>query len=148
MIGIISNWIFIWFILFIFNLIPRNPFWILVIAYIITLSEIFYLFLKNTNNYNLIKFFIINVCLKFIPILIILIKMNFKIPKFDLKDFKFGGIIIVIYIITLIIVNENPFITYKQIFSTYIKDDNKYRSYISKLYDDIYNFGYLGRTRL
>lgn len=147
-IDILSYWFFLWFLLFIFGFIKSNPFWILVFAYIITFIEFLYLKSKCANNYNLIKFAIINIILKIIPIIIILSLNNFKIPLFNIKDFKFAIIIIIIYLITMIIININPINSYQNMFLTYINDDNKYRSYISRLYDDLYNFWYPISTRL
>ena len=81
MIEIISNWFFVWFLLFIIGIIKENPLWFLIIGYIITFIQIFYLIYRKINNYNLIKFAIINFILKIIPIIIILVKtsFNFKI---------------------------------------------------------------------
>lgn len=141
MIAIISYWFFIWFLLFMFNLTLANPFWILLISYFITFGEFIFLISKGANKYNLTKFMIINVLLKFIPILIIAIKMNFKIP-INIYDFKIAFIIIIFYIVIMISVNKNPIIEYKNMLNTYISNDNKYRTYISRLYDDIYSFWY------
>jgi len=139
MIEIISYWFFLWFLLFIFRIIKSNPFWILVFSYIITFGEFLYLKKEGANNYNLTKFMIINVILKIIPIIILLIYSNFNVP-FKFYDFQIAFIIILVYILTLIILNKNPIIAYKRMLNTYINDDNKYRTYISKLYDDLYNF--------
>lgn len=125
--------VFLWFLLFIFGLIKANPFWILVISYIITVGEFLYLKSKETNNYNLRKFMIINVILKVLPILII-------ISLFKFYDFKFMFIIIILYIFIMFIFNKNPIHSYERMLNTYINNDNKYKTIISKLYDDIYNF--------
>ena len=149
MVEIITYWFFVWFILFIFNFTSSNPFWILCITYIITFGEFLYLIHKKTNAYNLRKFMIINVIFKFIPIIIILIKMNFKIPNLFLeKDLKNVYIITSLYIITMAVININPIMAYSRMLNTYINDDNKYRTYISRLYDDIYSFWYPSSTRL
>ena len=123
--------VFLWFLLFIFRIIKSNPFWILVFSYIITFGEFLYLKKEGANNYNLTKFMIINV--------ILLIYSNFNVP-FKFYDFKIAFNIILVYILTLIILNKNPIIAYKRMLNTYINDDNKYRTYISKIYDDLYNF--------
>lgn len=149
MIEIITYWFFIWFILFIFNITLTNPFWVLLIAYIFTFAEFLYLIYKNTNAYNLKKFMIINVIFKIIPIIIILIKMKLKIPSLDFRrTLKIVYIIIAIYIITMASLNINPIIAYSRMLNTYINDDNKYRTYISRLYDDIYSFWYSGSSRI
>ena len=78
MIEILSYWFFLWFFLFIIGIIKQNPLWFLIIGYIITIFEFIYLIYKKTNNYNLIKFFIINILIKVIPVIIILIKTSFN----------------------------------------------------------------------
>ena len=147
MIEIISYWFFAWFLLFIMGIIKSNPFWILVISYIITIMEYAYLKHKGANFYNLTKFMIINIILKFIPILIILIIMKFKVP-FNINDFIIAFILVFIYLITMIIFNINPIIAYQKMLNTYINDDNKYRTYISRLYDDLYLFWNPFSTRI
>lgn len=139
MIEIISYWFFIWFLLFIIGIIKENPLWFLIIGYILTLLEFFYLIYKKTNNYNLIKFMIINIIIKIIPIFIILqiTTFNFKINS---NDIKFGISLIMIYIITLAVLDINPIKNYKRMINTYINDDNNYKTFISRLYDDFYNF--------
>jgi hypothetical protein len=148
MVEIITYWFFIWFLLFILNITSANPFWILVIAYIITFMEFLYLIYKKANAYNLKKFMIINVVFKVVPILIILIKTNFKIPIFDVQTLKIAYVITALYIITMGVLNINPINAYSQMLNTYINDDNKYRTYISRLYDDIYSFWYPGSSRI
>ncbi len=147
MIEIISYWFFAWFLLFIIGIIKSNPFWILVISYIITIMEYAYLKHKGANFYNLTKFMIINIILKFIPILIILIIMKFKVP-FNINDLIIAFILVFIYLITMIIFNINPIIAYQKMLNTYINDDNKYRTYISRLYDDLYLFWNPFSTRI
>jgi hypothetical protein len=139
MIEILSYWFFLWFLLYIIGIIKQNPLWFLIIGYLITIIEFIYLIYKKTNKYNLIKFFIINIIIKFIPIIIILIKtsFNFIITTYDIK---FGISLIMIYIIIMNAFNINVIKQYNKLLNTYIKNDNNYKSFISKLYDDIYNF--------
>ena len=40
----------------------------------------------------------------------------------------------------MFIFNKNPIDSYERMLNTYINNDNKYKTIISKLYDDIYNF--------
>lgn len=139
MIEILSYWFFIWFLLFIFGIINANPLWFLIISYIITFFEFSYLIYKKTNNYNLTKFFIINVIIKFFPILIILIRTSFDF-NLNFIDFKFGISLIMIYIIIMNIFNINPIVNYNLMLNTYVNNDDIYKTYISRLYDAIYNF--------
>lgn len=139
MIEIISYWFFIWFILYIIGIIKYNPLWFLIIGYIITIFEYLYLTYKKTNNYNLIKYLIINIIIKLIPIIIILNLTMYNL-SIQSSDIKFGMSIIMIYIIIIASLNINPINSYNDMLNTYINDDNNYKTYISRLYDDIYNF--------
>lgn len=134
MIEIFSYWIFVWFILYYIGLTKYNPLFILIIGYIFTLFELIYLMISKISFYNLIKYFIINILIKFIPILLII-----KFPlKFNINDIYISISLLIIYFITMIILNKNPYEYYKMMINTYINDDNKYKTYISKFYDFIY----------
>ena len=134
MIEIFSYWIFVWFILYYIGLTKYNPLFILLIGYIFTLFELIYLIISKISNYNLIKFFIINIFIKFIPILLII-----KFPlRFNINDIYISINLLILYFITMIILNKNPYEYYKMMINTYINDDNKYKTYISNFYDFIY----------
>ena len=135
MIEIFSYWIFIWFILYYIGLIRYSPLLLLIIGYIFTLFELIYLIIIKISNYNLIKFFIINVIIKFIPILLII-----KFPiKFYMDDVYISVYLILIYIIIMSILNKNPYEYYKLMIHTYIYNDDKYKTLISKFYDYLVN---------
>ena len=142
MIGIISYWFFIWFLLFIFGFIKANPFFILVISYIIILYGFFYLKYNNASNYNLLKFFIINIIIKLIPILILICTNQ---HKFNYYDFYFLLNILILYIFVNYIFNINPIDTYKRISYNYINNKNNLNIF-GKLYDNIYNFLFIKCT--
>jgi len=148
MIEIFSYWIFIWFILYYLGLTKYNPLLILIVAYIFTLFELIYLIKNNISKYNFIKFFIINIIIKLIPILLII-----KFPlKFNINDIYISIYLILIYFIIMIILNKNPYDYYKMMINTYINNNdndndnnndnnnnnNQYKTFISKLYDFIY----------
>jgi hypothetical protein len=134
MIEIFSYWIFIWFILYYIGLIKYNPIFLLILAYIYALFEFIYLIIHKTSKYNLIKFFLINTLIKLLPILLII-----KFPlRFKLDDIYVSIYLILIYLILMSIMNKNPYDYYKMMIKTYINDDDKYKTYISKLYDFIY----------
>ena len=132
MIEIFSYWIFIWFILYYFKLTKYNPLLLLIIGYVITLGELIYLISQKTSKYNIIKFAILNILIKLIPIFLII---NTKIV---FKDLIISLYIISLYIITMMIMKINPYKFYKTMLNTYIYDDNKYKSIFSKIYDYIY----------
>jgi hypothetical protein len=138
--SIFSIWLVIWFLLYIFNIIKYNPLFILIIAYIITAFEIIYLYYYKTSIRNLFKFFIINIILKIIPIILIYIKNgNLKIYK---KDIYASIIILLLYFIYLFIFNINPIIIYTNLLDSYINNTEKNKGFISILYDKIINMFY------
>ena len=141
MIEIISYWFFIWFLLFIFGFIKANPFFILVISYIITLYGVFYFKYNNANNYNLLKFFIINIIIKLIPIIILICTNQ---HKFNYYDLYFLLNILILYIFVIYIFNKNPIDTYKHLYYSYI--NNKSKTFLSKFYDNTYNFLFIKCT--
>jgi hypothetical protein len=136
MFEIFSYWIFVWFILFYFNITKYNPLFILIIGYLFTFLEFVYLISNKINLYNGFKFFIINVIIKFVPIIII-INMKKTIIKF--VDIIISFYLFLIYIIVMLIFHKNPYEYYKNMINTYLKDDNNYKSSFNKLYDYLYN---------
>ena len=131
-IEIFSYWIFIWFLLYYFKFTKYNPLLTLIVGFIITIGELIYLISQKTNKYNLIKFTVINIIIKVIPILLI---YNHKIT---FKEFVINFYIFLIYIITMAIMNINPTDIYRKVLNTYIQDDNKYQSVFSKFYDYLF----------
>jgi len=137
MLEIFSYWIFIWFILYYINFIKYNPLFILLCSYIFTIFELLYLSITKISNYNFIKFFIINILIKFLPILLI-IKFPIKINLTDIYISIF--LFIVYYLFIIIIYKKSPYYYYISMIDTYIEDNNEYKSYISIMYDYIYNY--------
>jgi len=136
MIEIISYWFFIWFLLFIFGFTKANPFFILVISYIIILYGVFYLKYKKANNYNLLKFFIINIIIKLIPIIILICTNQ---HKFNYYDLYFLLNILIIYFCVINILGKNPIDIYKRIYYKYI-NNSKNLNIIETIYDNTYKF--------
>ena len=85
------------------KLTEYNPLLLLIIGYIITFGELLYLIFKKSSKYNIIKFVIINTILKIIPI-IMLINTTIRF-----KDFIMSLYIILIYMITMAIMNINQY---------------------------------------
>jgi hypothetical protein len=134
MIEIFSYWIFVWFILFYIGLTKYNPLFILIIGYIFTLFEFIYLIINKSSRYNLIKFMIINIIIKFIPILLII-----KFPlRFNIDDIYVSIYLIFFYFIIMSIMNKNPYEYYKLMIHTYLFNDEKYKTYISIIYDKLF----------
>ena len=133
---IFSYWIFGWFILYYCRIITYSPKFALIIGIIENIFSVFYLIFMNTSNYKIIKFIIINICIKVIPLFII-IK-----DKIVWKDIYATFILFIIYIIWLFINNpKNLFKTYIQMINNYTTktDSKKKLTFLSYIYDKIYN---------
>jgi hypothetical protein len=126
-----SNWIFIWFILYLSNIIPYNPKLIILLGFVIIIGILYYLYINNAPTYNLFKFALLNLFMKAIPIVIL---YNISI-KFE--DFYFSIGIFIIYLIWLDINDTNFFTIYKKLINNYINGSTN--TTISNLYDNIYN---------
>jgi len=136
MISFISYWFFLWFILFIMGIIKANPLIFLLISLIFILTQIIYLYINNTNTYNLTKYIIINMIIKIIPIYILI---SYYPISINYDDISFGLLLIVIYIITMIILKIDVIKSYNRIIRNYIDNNEKDKTEISKLYDYYYN---------
>ena len=133
---VFSYWIFGWFILYYYRIVSYSPKFALIIGIIENILIIFYLIFMNASNYKIIKFIIINFCIKVIPLLMIIR------DKIIWKDIYATFILFIVYIIWLFI--NNP----KKIFQTYIHMINNYSSksdskkkltFLSYIYDKIYD---------
>lgn len=134
---ILSYWIFIWFLLFCFGLVKYNPFFLLCIGLLFSFIEIYYLISKKISEYNIIKFTIINIIIKSIPIIIlILMKKN----KCNTNDILFSISFVSIYLLYLHFNNTNIIEIYNRILNGLLNENNSdyYKTNISKLYDKIY----------
>lgn len=140
MIKIFSNWIFIWFILYYFKIVKETPIIILIIGYLLSYVQLAYLYYNNANRYNIIKYLIINICFKLIPIIIILTDKELNRNIND-NDIYVTIVIILFYLFIMSCLNSNPYNHYLMTIKTYINNDNNHiKSTISKTYDNIYNY--------
>lgn len=134
MIKVFSFWILLWFILYYFGFTKYNPLFILLLACIFPFIQLIYFIIYKISYYNFFKYLIINIIIKVIPILLII-----KFPlRFKMVDVYLSVYLILIYIVLMSILNVNIYEFYKEMISTYIYDDNKNKTYISKSYDYIY----------
>jgi hypothetical protein len=134
MIKVFSFWILLWFILYYFGFTKYNPLFILLLACIFPFIQLIYFIIYKISYYNFFKYLIINIIIKVIPILLII-----KFPlRFKMVDVYLSVYLILIYIVFMSILNVNIYEFYKEMISTYIYDDNKNKTYISKSYDYIY----------
>lgn len=134
-IEIFSYWLFVWFLLFYIGIIKETPLLFLCLGYVVSIIEMIYLFMKKTSTYNIKKFFIINIIIKLIPIIIIVLKSPSPIQINLYKNIKFGLIIVLVYVIVMNILGINIKNEYLNMINSYVKDEKEKRTYISKLYD-------------
>ena len=130
---IFSYWIFIWFILYLLKLVPYNPKLIIILGIIEILFTLIYLILKNASIRKITKFLIINIIIKFIPLLLI-----YKDPLMK-KDIYATIIFVLIYLIWMYINDVNVIKVYQKLINSYLEKNSHSGSYFSQLYDIIYN---------
>lgn len=129
---IFSYWIFFWFILYLLKLVPYNPKLIIILGIIEITFTLIYLIFKKAKLQKIIKFIVINIVIKFIPLLLI-----YKDPLRK-KDIYATFILILIYLIWLYINNVNILEIYKKLVNSYLNNSSP-RSYFSQYYDLIYD---------
>ena len=134
MIEIFSNWIFVWFILFELNIIKYNPFIVILLGTILVLLSNVYLIYIQISLYNIIKLFIINFILKFIPLFIMI---YYKQNTISYNDILFTIILCNMYLIVLYMLNTNVYAIYFKL-SDNLMFDKHNESFLSKIYDKIY----------
>lgn len=135
---IFSYWVFVWFMLFVFKIIPYNPTFILVGSLGFTLLEVLYMLHSDASNYNTIKFIVINIILKSIPIMILWYLHKLKVST---NDIFFTITIFVIYNIYLFINGTNLLKIYKHILNVYIRNstNSNHKTLLSNTYDYLYS---------
>ena len=126
---IFSYWIFLWFILYLLKLVPYNPKIIIILGIIEILFTLIYLIVKNASIRKITKFLIINIIIKFIPLLLI-----YKDPLRK-KDIYATVILVLIYLIWMYINDVNIIKVYQKLINSYLENNSSSRTYFSKLYD-------------
>ncbi len=91
----ISYWIFIWFLIYYFNFTSYNPFFLLVLGFIFNLCNMFYMHAKKMYD-KLFVYSIVNICIKFIPILLLIYENR---AYLDVKSFNFTIIFVIVYLL-------------------------------------------------
>jgi hypothetical protein len=130
---IFSYWIFLWFILYLLKLVPYNPKLIIILGIIEILFTLIYLIVKNASLRKITKFIIINIIIKFIPLLLI-----YKDPLMK-KDIYATVILVLIYAIWMYINDVNVIKVYQKLINSYLEKKSFSGTYTSQLYDIIYN---------
>ena len=137
-IAMFSTWLLIWFFCFIIGIIKANPLFFLIFAYIYTLIGNVIIYLSPIYAYdNYVKYIIINIVIKVIPIFIII---TFYHISFNKLDIYFGLFLFLIYIILMIFININPFIYYYELVNKgFIQNNKDYLPFYVNIYDFIIN---------
>ena len=130
---IFSYWIFLWFILYLLKLVPYNPKIIIILGIIEILFTLIYLILKNASIRQITKFLIINIIIKFIPLLLI-----YK-DQIERKDIYATVILVLIYLIWMYINDVNVIKVYQKLINSYLEKNSHSGSYFSQLYDIVYD---------
>ena len=68
---ILSYWIFAWFILYLYDVVPYSPHLALVLALLFEFGILFAMFYNRTSNYYIALFVIITIIIKGIPLYIL-----------------------------------------------------------------------------
>jgi hypothetical protein len=67
-----SAWVFVFFMLYYFNLSFFNPIILLILAFIVVLFSTTYIYIESKSIYHTMNYFGINMFVKFLPILLII----------------------------------------------------------------------------
>jgi hypothetical protein len=117
---LLSAWIFIYAVLYIFRLVPFNPILLLYIAYSFVIYSSFYILAYGTNINRYYFYLLINSVFKIIPIIII---QNDKITSHDIM---FTGVFVLVYVVYMSLIREDIVCTYRDLV-LYVIDPNQGR---------------------
>jgi hypothetical protein len=105
---ILSYWIFAWFILYIYDVVPYSPHLALVLALLFEFGILFAMIYNRTSNYYIALFVIITIIIKGIPLYIL------RNETIDYASQMFYmGVLMVTYVGWLLINKKNPIDYYK-----------------------------------
>lgn len=139
---IYSDWIFIWFLLFISPLNPKqsfaynylNPVYSLYLALLHNIITLILLFVQNAKPNVIVKMFLLLLCEKIIPIYILWTVYNHKTTSLHLqKNIPFTAGLLCIYLAFLYSRNTNFYEVYDGIFYS-IKHDLNNTSFFLTLH--------------
>lgn len=134
---VFSNWIFLWFILYLLKVVTYNPSFILLASLLLLGLEVYLAIIYELTKYNIIKFITINTILKLIP-LGILYSMN--AIKIKLVDIQFTLILFSVYLVYLYANGTNIYEIYYKLLNVYITNsaDPMDKTIFSRTYDYLY----------
>ena len=100
---VLSYWIFVWFVLYIYNIIPYSPHLTLVLALLIEVIVFSLMLLNGISKYFIGVFIIIQILLKIIPLYILRNEtINYQ------SQLLYMGVLAAMYAAWLLINNYNP----------------------------------------
>jgi hypothetical protein len=117
---LLSAWIFIYAVLYIFRLVPFNPILLLYIAYSFVIYSSIFILAYGTDINRYFFYIAVNSFFKIIPILII------QNDKITWQDIIFTGVFVVIYVIYMSLIREDIICTYRDLV-LHVTDKNKGR---------------------
>lgn len=130
-----SHWIIIWFLLFMTGIIKANPFLLLLIAFFVSLSFIYYLYTNNFINYNYYRLIFFIFLFKFFPLIIII---YYNLVSITENDIIATIALTMSYLIFLKLNNKNFIDIYSNMIKNIINNKNT-NSIINKTYDYFYS---------
>lgn len=130
-----SHWIIIWFLLFMTGIIKANPFLLLLIAFFVSLSFIYYLYKNNFINYNYYRLIFFIFLFKFFPLIIII---YYNLVSITENDIIATIALTMSYLIFLKLNNKNFIDIYSNMIKNIINNKNT-NSIINKTYDYFYS---------
>lgn len=129
---IFSNWILIWFFLYIIKLVKYSPKFIIILGTIeVFIIMIYYIYI-NIPKYQLIKFIIINFILKVIPLFIV---KSDIISKFDIV---FSFTYFLVYLLWLFINNITLYEVYIRINNEYVHNLGKNKTFFTESFNVLF----------
>lgn len=99
---ILSYWIFAWFLLYLYDVVPYSPHLALILALLFEIGIFCAMFFNHASNYYIGLFVIITIIIKAIPIYIL---RNEQIDYFN--QIIYMGCVIALYMLWLKINNQN-----------------------------------------
>jgi hypothetical protein len=130
----LSIWIFIYTIAYLLKIVPYNPIILISIALIFFIASLFFIVKNFTERTILTYYLLINFIGKIIPLFIII---NNKITN---NDIIFTVYFILIYVVYMLIMNEDIICIYNEYIEFIIDKDNGGESQLYNIYKQIQNF--------
>lgn len=126
---IFSYWMFVWFLLYIFNYTTYNPKFALILGLIENIIMLIFMLVYNTPIQTIVIFVIVNMLIKVVP----LYYLRKDLIKW--KDIYFTCILFLIFIVWLHLNNQNLVGNVKLIYDSllYGKDKTPVMALISKM---------------